>query len=144
MPVRIVCEAIGRYHRDLERALDAVGHAPVKVTPGRGRRFAQAIGHGAKTDRGDAAMLARMGAALDLDAKHARTDGMHDIGELRITRVGLIKDRTACRNRLHGTRDKLVLVQIRARLRQIEKQTEQTDAELQRLIADDLGLPHRL
>ena len=57
-PVRIVYEAMGRYHRDLERALEAVGHALVKVNPGRARRFAQAVGHGTKTDRVDAAMQA--------------------------------------------------------------------------------------
>ena len=33
-PVRIVYEATGCYHRDLERALEAVGHALVKVNPG--------------------------------------------------------------------------------------------------------------
>ena len=39
----------------------------VKVNPVRARRFAQATGQGAKTDRVDAAMLARMGSVLDLE-----------------------------------------------------------------------------
>ncbi|HSM19858.1 MAG TPA: IS110 family transposase [Hyphomicrobiales bacterium] len=142
-PVRIVYEATGRYHRDLERALDAAGHALVKVNPGRARRFAQAVGHGAKTDRVDAAMLARMGAVLELDAKPARTDSMHEIRELHIARVALIKDRTACRNRLHGARNKVVLAQLRARLRQVEKQIKQIDAELLHLVAADPGLARR-
>ena len=45
-PVRVVYEATGRYHRDMEAALDAAGHALVKVNPGRARRFAQAAGYG--------------------------------------------------------------------------------------------------
>lgn len=113
------------------------------MNPNRARRFAQAISQGAKTDRVDAAMLARMGAVLDLDAKPARTDSMHEIRELHIARTGLFKDRTACRNRLQGARNKVVLSQLRARLRQVEKQIDQIDTELQRLIAKDPDLARR-
>jgi transposase len=142
-PVRAVYEATGRYHRDLEQVLGAAGHALVKVNPTRARRFAQAISHGAKTDRVDAAMLARMGAVLDLDAKPARSESMHEIRELHIARIALNKDRTACRNRLDGARNKVVLAQLRARLRQVDGQIEQVNAELQRLIAADPGLARR-
>ena len=86
-PVRVVYEATGRYHRDMEAALDAAGHALVKVNPGRARRFAQAAGYGAKTDRVDAAMLARMGAVLELEATPVRSEAMHEIRELHIARL---------------------------------------------------------
>jgi len=144
VPVRVVYEATGRYHRDLEAALEPGGHALVKVNPARARRFAQAIGQGAKTDRVDAAMLARMGAVLDLEAKPVRSCSMHEIRELHVARIGLVKDRTACRNRLHGARNKVVLGQLRARLKQVERQIEQIDAELLRLIAGDPQLARRL
>lgn len=134
----------GRYHRDLEAALEPGGHALVKVNPARARPFAQAIGQGAKTDHVDAAMLARMGAVLDLEAKPVRSCSMHEIRELHVARIGLVKDRTACRNRLHGARNKVVLAQLRARLKQVEKQIEQFDAELLRLIAGDPQLARRL
>lgn len=143
VPVRVVYEATGRYHRDMEGALDAAGHALVKVNPGRARRFAQAAGYGAKTDRVDAAMLARMGAVLDLDATPVRSESMHEIRELHVARLGLIKDRTACRNRLQAARNKVVLAQLRARLRQVESQIEQIDAELHRLVTADPALAHR-
>lgn len=142
-PVRVVYEATGRYHRDMEAALDAAGHALVKVNPGRARRFAQAAGYGAKTDRVDAAMLARMGAVLELEATPVRSEAMHEIRELHIARLGLIKDRTACRNRLHNARNRIILAQLRARLRQVENQIEQIDAELHRLVAADPALAHR-
>ena len=138
-PVRVVYEATGRYHRDMEAALDAAGHALVKVNPGRARRFAQAAGYGAKTDRVDAAMLVRMGAVLELEATPVRSESMHEIRELHIARLGLIKDRTACRNRLQAARNKVVLAQLRARLRQVERQIEQIDAELARLVAELLA-----
>lgn len=142
-PARVVYEATGRYHRDLESMLDAAGHGLVKVNPNRARKFAQAIGQGAKTDRVDAALLARMGAVLSLDAKPARTDRMHEIRELHIYRIGLIKDRTACRNRLHGARNQVVLAHLRARLRQVEKQIDQIDVELRRLVTEDADLVRR-
>lgn len=142
-PVRAVYEATGRYHRDMEAALDVAGHALVKVNPGRARRFAQAAGYGAKTDRIDAAMLARMGMALDLDATPVHSESMHEIKELHVARLGLIKDRTACRDRLDAARNRIVLAQLRARLRQVEGQIEQIDAELHRLIMADPALAHR-
>lgn len=143
VPVRVVYEATGRYHRDMETALDAAGHALVKVNPGRARQFAQAAGYGAKTDRVDAAMLARMGMALDLDATPVRSEGMHEIKELHVARLGLIKDRTGCRDRLDAARNRIVLAQLRARPRQVEGQIEQIDAELHRLIMADPALAHR-
>ena len=141
--VRVIYEATGRYHRNLEAVLGAAGHDLVKVNPTRARRFAQAISQGAKTDRVDAAMLARMGAVLELDAKPARSESMHEIRELHIARVALNKDRTACRNRLEGARNKVVLAQLRARLRQVDSQIEQINGELARLIAEDPGLARR-
>jgi transposase len=63
---RVVYEATGAYHRELERALGA--HFPlVKVNPLQARRFAQAHGVRAKTDTVDARMLAIMGNAFVLE-----------------------------------------------------------------------------
>lgn len=143
VPVRVVYEATGRYHRDLEAMLGGVGHSLVKVNPTRARRFAQATSQGAKTDRVDAAMLARMGAVLELDAKPVRSETMHEIRELHIARLALNKDRTACRNRLEAARNKVVLAQLRARLRQVDSHLEQLDAELTRLVAEDPALARR-
>lgn len=142
-PVRVVYEATGRYHRDLEAVLGRAGHSLVKVNPTRARRFAQATSQGAKTDRVDAAMLARMGAVLDLDATPVRSETMHEIRELHIARLALNKDRTACRNRLEAARNKVVLAQLRARLRQVDSQLAQIDAELARLVAEDPALARR-
>ena len=69
-PPLIVFEATGAYHRQLETALGARGvPAYAKVNPRQARRFAEATGRLAKTDRVDAAMLARMGAVLELEAR---------------------------------------------------------------------------
>lgn len=57
---RIVYEPTGPYHRTFERRLAEAGLALIKFNPRQARRFAEATGRLAKTDRLDAAMLARM------------------------------------------------------------------------------------
>lgn len=84
-----------------------------------------------------------MGAVLELGATPARSESMREIRELHISRLGLIKDRTACRNRLQATRNRVVLAQLQARLRQVERPIEQIDAELGRLVTEDAALAHR-
>jgi len=61
---RVVYEPTGAYHRILEEMLLAADLPLVKVNPLQARRFAQACGTRAKTDAVDAALLARMGVAL--------------------------------------------------------------------------------
>src|SRR6202162_5027968 len=67
--IRRVFEANGAYHRLFERPLAKAGLPMVKVNPRQARRFAEASGQLAKTDRCDAALLARMGAALQLEPR---------------------------------------------------------------------------
>ena len=55
---RVVFEPTGPYHRAVERALGAASVPFVKVNPRRARRFAEATGKLAKTDRLDATILA--------------------------------------------------------------------------------------
>lgn len=141
--VRIVYEATGRFHRDLETELSGSPHALVKVNPARARRFAQATGSLAKTDRVDAQVLAQMGSVLSLEGAPVRTNHMHEIKELHVARVALIKDRTACANRLDTARNRMVIAQLRAKQSQIDKQISQIDSELVRLVKSDPVLARR-
>ncbi|WP_420882217.1 hypothetical protein [Rhizobium gallicum] len=67
--MRVAYEPTGPSHRAFERRLDVAGAALVKVNPRQARRFAEATGKLAKIDRMDAAMLARMGALLEFEAR---------------------------------------------------------------------------
>ncbi|MFN7267811.1 MAG: transposase, partial [Cereibacter sp.] len=62
---RIVYEPTNRYHRALEVLLAAAGLPLAPVNPLKARRFAQALGLQAKTDKTGARMPAEMGAAPD-------------------------------------------------------------------------------
>ncbi len=96
----IVFEATGAYHRSLEKFLTAHDLPFVKVNPKQARRFAQAIGKLAKTDRVDAEMLSRMGSALDLQRQVPLHESLHDLKEMLTARRALIKDQTAAKARL--------------------------------------------
>jgi len=140
----IVFEASGAYHRELERHLSRRGLAFAKVNPRQARRFAEAIGRVAKTDRLDAEMLARMGATLQLEPTVAQPEVVADLRDLLVFRRGLIKDRTAARTRLKMARQVVLRRFLTQRLAQVERQIARIDATMQALIASDTGLMERL
>lgn len=140
---RIVFEPTGRYHRDLERRLAAAGYALVKVNPRQAKRFCEALGVRAKTDRADAAMLARMGAALALEPQPVRPEILNELNELVAARRALVKDRTAAKNRAKGLRLSLLRRQNVARLARIEVDLAAIDKAIVVLIASDPALAEK-
>lgn len=142
--VRVVYEATGPYHRQLEVALAGAGLPIVKVNPRQARRFAEATGKLAKTDRLDAAMLARMGALLALEPRSVRNTILNDLKDLQVAREALIKDRTAARNRAKTLALPLLKRQNKARLDQIDEQLAALDQAISELIASDPVLSRRL
>ena len=142
-PARVVFEPTGPYHRVLEQSLTRAGIAIVKVNPRYARRFAEATGELAKTDRIDAALLARMAVGLDLQARPARAEIHHDLRELSVARQALIKDRIAARNREQVAQNALVRRQIKARLGQIEKQIGEIETAMAAIVDADETLQRR-
>lgn len=140
---RIVFEPAGRYHRDLEQCLGEAGYALVKVNPRHARRFCEALGVRAKTDRADAAMLARMGTALALEPQPVRPDILNELNELIAARRALIKDRTAAKNRAKGLRLAILRQQNAARLARIRADLAAIDKAIAVLIASDPGLTEK-
>ena len=142
-PVRIVFKATGAYHGALARALERAGRRYCKVNPRRARRFAQAAGRLAKTDRIDAVMLARMGQALALAPEAPRGDVQGDINALSSARLALVKDRNAVMARHATTGHALVLSQLERRKAAIEADIAELDAALAALIDADETLRAR-
>jgi transposase len=140
---RIVYEPTGPYHRAFERRLADAGCALVKVNPRQARRFAEATGQFAKTDRLDAAMLARMGALLVLEARPVRSPILNDLKDLHMAREALVKNRTAAKNRAKTLTMPILRRQNGEQLRQIERQILAIEAEIRTLIAADTDLARR-
>lgn len=141
--LRIVYEPTGPYHRALEHRLAEAGFALVKVNPRQARRFAEATGRLAKTDRLDAAMLARMGALLELQARPARGPTLNDLKDLRMAREALVKNRTAARNRAKNLTLPILKRHNAEQLRQIERQIAALENEIMALIKVDPDLARR-
>ena len=128
-PHLLVYEATGPYHARFERAL--AGKLPlVKVNPLQARRFAQARGTRAKTDRVDARVLAQMGAALDLVPDKPAAEGHNELKELQIARTALVKDRTRLKNRLKTQTLAITRRQTKARLAQVARQLDALQSEI--------------
>ena len=140
---RVVFEPTGAYHRLFEATLVAAGIEAVKVNPRAARRFAEATGRLAKTDRIDAAILARMGAVLDLEGRPAKSETLHDLRELSVARQALVKDRIATTNREQIAVNPLIRRQLRARLKQIGAQLKEIDATIAALTVGDPELSRR-
>lgn len=142
-PTRVVFEATGAYHRQLEVALSGAGLPIVKVNPRQAKRFAQAIGQVAKTDLLDAAMLASMGALLGLEPRPVRTAILNMLKDLGVARDALVKDRTAAKNRQKMLTVPLLKRQNAARLKQIDQQLADLDAAILATIKGDTVLAAR-
>ena len=140
---RIVYEPTGAYHRLLERTLAPLGLPLVKINPRQVRRFAEATGKLAKTDRADAALLARMGAVLAPPLRPMADATLVELKELYIARQALIKDRTAARNRQKTLTLPLVKRQNAARLRQIDAHLNALDEDIRARISQNAELAQR-
>lgn len=138
---RIAYEATATYHRALEQALADM--PCVKLNPERARRFAQATGTLAKTDRIDAAMLARMAATLQPPVRPAQSAKQALLAELINARDGLMRDRTAIKNREKNLTLAILKRQAKQRLDQIARHIEALDTEIARIIAADAQLARR-
>lgn len=141
---RIVYEPTGPYHRSFEQALAKAGMPLAKVNARQARRFAEATGKLAKTDRADAAMLARMGVALALAVRPISSEMLGELKELNLARQALIKDRTAAKNRAKILSVPLLKQQNTRRHKQIDAQIAAIETEIHARIAKDEQLAERL
>ena len=140
---RLVFEPTGPYRRAFERAMAQAGLGLCKVNPRRARRFAEATGVLAKTDRIDAAPLARMGSMLALKPGVTHPVLLGDLKQLLVARDALVKDRTAAKNRAKTVTLGVLKRQLAQRLHQIARQMQIIEDEIAALIASDRELARK-
>lgn len=138
-----VFESTGSYTRALEAGLAARGLPMHKVNALRAHRFAESCGRPAKTDRVDAAMLARMGKALTLCAQAPAPANLVHLKELLTARRALARDLARERGHAGGCVAALLRRQSARRLRLLEAQLAELDAAIEAGIAADPGLARR-
>lgn len=115
----------------------------VKVNPLQARRFAEACGTRTKTDAVDARILARMGAAMNLEPDAPVSENQLVLRDLQMARTALVKERTRLRNRSHVQVNPVLKRQIKARLTLVERQLAELDTEIASHIASNESLERK-
>lgn len=133
---RIVVEATGRYEHALVRASSQAGLPIIVVNPISVRRYAQAIGVLAKTDRIDAQVIAKYAATLKPEFKPIPDKTSQKIKDLLARRSQLMEMSTMEKNRLqilpktlHSSINSL-LKTLQTQIKTITKQIEQEVAKV--------------
>lgn len=140
---RVVFEPTGRYHRELHQCLAADGCATILVRPDCARRFAQALGLPAKTDRLDAAVPARYGRLADLQATPPEERNLRQLKDLVLVRQRFVDDR-ADLGKLAAELDCAAAAQaVRRQLQTLDARIRALDAALLKAIAADAALQRR-
>ena len=138
----VVYEATGPYHLDFEEWFcDKLPLA--KVNPLQARRFAQACGTRAKTDRLDAQGLARMGAAIDLEPDTPISKTTRVLKELQVARSSLVKERVRLKNQMQVQSNSVLKRLTKSRMVLLNKQIEELDHEISGLIAEDAPMQRK-
>jgi transposase len=119
---RVVLEATGGYEQLVATVARARGMRVSIVNPRQVRDFAKALGHLAKTDRIDAQVLARFGAAVRPRVTLALSQDVQALRALLDRRRQLVGTRTAEKNRRTQAADRIVVESIDEHLAWLEGQ----------------------
>lgn len=136
-PRLIVLEASGGYEQALLLALLTARLPAARVNPRQTRHFANAMGHLAKTDRLDAAVLAHFAKAVAPAVVEAPSPARAALQELIARRQALLEMLTAERNRLALTRTTTARAHITKHIAWLKAQIDDLDRELRVLVQSE-------
>jgi len=131
---RIVVEATGRYEHALVQACNQAGLPIIVVNPVSVRRYAQAIGVLAKTDRIDAQVIAQYAATLKPEFKPIPDKTSQKIKDLLVRRSQLMEMSTMEKNRLQIL-PKSLHRSIKSLLRMLQSQIETVTRQIEQEVA---------
>ena len=136
-PTQVVLEATGGYELAVVSALAAAALPIVIVNPRQVRDFAKATGRLAKTDRLDAAVLARFAEQVRPEARPLATAEQQELDALLTRRRQLIDMLTAEKNRLGQVfvrGGKQVRKSLKTHITFLERELRMTDTDLGALV----------
>ncbi len=143
-PRLIVLEASGGYERPAALALLEHGLAVAVVNPRQTRKFAQALGQLAKTDKIDAAVLAHFAEAIRPAARVVVDGTTEQLQTLLARRRQLVVMKNAEKQRLGKADDPLTRRSFKAMITSLDKQLQVIDKAIGRLIEADPALALKL
>jgi transposase len=136
-PTQVVLEATGGYELAVVSALAAATLPVVVVNPRQVRDFAKATGRLAKTDRLDAAILARFAEQVRPEARPLATAEQQELDALLTRRRQLIDMLTAEKNRLGQVfvrGGKQVRKSLKTHIAFLERELRMTDSDVGDLV----------
>lgn len=133
----VVFEATSGCDGDLIRALAEHGHPYARVNPRQAREFARATGVLAKTDRVDARVLARMGAALDLPVTTPLSPARSRLSDFLRRRRQLVEMRKAEKLHRHSAGQPEIAAAIEKMIDLLSNQITELDQRIGSLIKAD-------
>jgi len=136
-PCLIVVEATGGYERRLVADLIDFGWAVALVNPRRVRDYARGVGCLAKTDRLDAAVLARFAREVQPHPLAKTPEKQRELEELVNRRRQLLGLQTAESNRLEMAVGRQAQQSIQKVLKLLQRQIEQMNKAIAQLIESD-------
>jgi len=139
----IVLEPTGKWHRAVHDRLHEAGFAVALVNPLRARRFAEAIGVLAKTDRLDARILALYAACLKPAAKAPAPALLRDLKELVQARTSATVEQTALKNQACAAETRFLICQLERRLKEVARHIAALEDEIMNIVMADAELRRR-
>jgi transposase len=136
-PTLIVVESTGKLEHDLLAGLLEAQLPVAHVNPRRVRQFALALGKWAKSDPIDAAVLAEFGQRIGPRLLEQRPKNRGQLTEMLACRRQLIESRTAHQNQLYQAHMPFVQKSLGKVLSLLNRQVEQLDRQIARVIDDD-------
>jgi transposase len=133
----VVMEPTSKYHRAAHRHFHANGIAVALINPRRARRFAEALGQLAKTDRIDARILALIGERLRPGEVAPPTADEEALEELAGARRAALDERTAISNRLETTSSSFLRREFARQLRILDRHIDRIEREIRAMIVAD-------
>ena len=126
----LVFEATGRYDYTLRHLCDGAGLRFCRLNPVRVRRFAEATGRLAKTDRIDARLLSRMGEMIEPKAETAVDAGRERLAALVRRRDQLVDMRAKQRQQAEAAGDPVVAEDIASVCAFLDERITAIEAEI--------------
>lgn len=136
-PCAIVVESTGGYERPVLFALQDAELPVSLVNPRQVRDFAKGIGQLAKTDRLDAAVLARFAELVRPAATEKTSDKQRELEALVVRRRQLVETRVAEKNRSAQVVDKFIQKSFQRSLKGLDREIQAIEDRLAKLLESD-------
>ena len=136
-PRLVVLEATGGCERLLVYSLAQADVPLAVINPRQVRDFARAMGQLAKTDKIDARVLALYAQKIQPKPSTVKAQHQQRLADLSARRQQIVDMIQQERNRLHQAQDRAIRSMLRKAITMYERQQQQVEQEMDRLIQED-------